>query len=121
MNPDNKNLLVKMIDKYPVSVTTMDQIVMYHIMVPDNAPLAICAEITATDKNGSNIYYSVFLGNDLLEEANINTGKKHTLNSVAKDIIEIMRLCSTKIIMQEAHLKHTKFMLHEISNKKNYS
>ena len=49
MNPKNKKFLLAMIDKFPVSVTTLDDTVMYHIMLPDNRALSICADITIMD------------------------------------------------------------------------
>lgn len=120
MNPENKKFLETFIDKLPVSVTTDDDIVMYHVMMPDGKPLLICAETTPLEPTGATIYYTVILGEDLLEEATIDTRKKE-INPVAKDIIQIMRKCSTKIMMQEAHLAHTKFMSHMVPNKKTYS
>ena len=32
-----------------------------------------------------------------------------------------MRMCSLKILAQEAHLMHSKFMIHEITNSKTVS
>lgn len=120
MNPENKKFLLAMIDKFPVSVTTLDDTVMYHIMLPDNRALSICADITIMDSVQTIIYYTVYVGDDLLEEATIDTSEKQ-IDPVAKDILHIMRVCSTKIMMQEAHLAYSKYMIHNIPNPKTYS
>lgn len=120
MQPENKKFLIACINAYTVSVTTHPGVIMYHMMMPDGRPLSICAENILMDNDSTTVFYSIYLGDDLLEEADVDTSDK-TLNSIAKDIIELMRMCSTKIIMQEAHLMHSKFMIHEITNSKTVS
>ena len=120
MHPENKKFLIACIDSCPMSVSTQDGVVMYHMTIPDGRPLAICADITVFDANFSIIHYTISLGDEILEEAVVDTSKK-IIDPIARDIIDLMRMCSTKIMMQEAHLFHSKFMIHEITNKKTYS
>lgn len=120
MNPENKNFVLAMIDKFPVSVRTLDDATMYHMELPDGRPLAICADVTTFDSSFAVIYYTISIGDDILEEAVVDTSKKN-IDPVAKDIIQIMRACSTKIMMQEAHLTHSRFMVHLVSNNKTMS
>lgn len=121
MNPENKKFLMEMINKFPVSVSTLDDVVMYHMMLPNEQALTICADTTIMEPNEAIIYYTIYVGDKLLEEAVVETNNKKSIDPVAKDIIQIMRLCSSKVMMQEAHLAHTKFMVHEIFNPKTYS
>lgn len=120
MNPDNKKFMYKMFDTYPVSVIKQDKTIIYYTTLPDTRKLAICADLTFFNSEIAVIYYTASLDDDILDEAIVDTSKK-ALSSVASDIIDLMRLCSTKIMMQEAHLRHSKFMVHEIKNSKSYS
>lgn len=120
MNPDNKKFLQDMFDKFPVSVLKQDETIIYYVLLPDERRLAICAETTVFSPDFAIIYYTIALDEELLEETMVNTTEK-TINPTARDIIDLMRMCSTKIMMQEAHLAHSKYMIHEITNNKNYS
>lgn len=103
-----------------MSVSTRDDIVMYYMTIPDGRTLAICADITSFDTNFAVIYYTITLDDDLLEEAVVDTSKK-PIDPIARDIIDLMRMCSIKIMIQEAHLTHSKYMIHQVTNKKTYS
>ncbi len=120
MNPENIKFLKALIDSAPVSVATVDDSVIYHMPLPDGRRLAICADTTYLDEKSAVIYYTIHIEEDLLEEAVVNTDDKK-IDPVAKDIIQIMRMCNTKIMMQEAHLARSKFMTHNSINKKTYS
>ena len=120
MHPENKEFLIACINSCTMSVSTQDGVVMYHTMMPDGRILEICAEIFLQDTKSASIYYTISLGDELLEDVMVDTSKK-IINPIARDIIDLMRMCSTKIMMQEAHLVHSRFMVHEITNKKSYS
>lgn len=120
MHPENKDFFIACINSCPMSVSTQDDIVMYHTTIPDGRTLAICANITSFDVNFAIIYYTISLGDEILEEAIVDTSKK-TIDTLARDIIDLMRMCSTKIMMQEAHLARSKYMVHTIKQDKTYS
>ena len=118
MNPENKTFLTSIVNKSTVSVASHNDIVMYHMDLPDGRPLCISAEYTKLDKQAYSIYYSVILDDEILEETEIDT-KTKKLDPVATDIIDLMRMCNTKVLLQEAHLMNSKFMIHEVRDQKN--
>ena len=120
MNPENKKFLQDMFNKFPVSVSREDDAILYYVTLPDERKLAICADTTFFTPGFSIIYYTVSLEDEILEEVVVDTSQK-PIPLIAHDIIDLMRLCSTKIMMQEAHLAHSKFMIHEITDSKTYS
>ena len=120
MNPENKKFLLEMINKFHVSVMTHDDAVTYYMILPDDRPLSICAETTIFDPENAIVHYTITVDDDTLEEAIVDVADKR-IDPIAQDIINIMKACSTKIMMQEAHLSTNKYMSHFIPNKKTYS
>lgn len=120
MNPENKNFVLAMIDKFMVTTSPSDMSVMYAIILPDGRPLIISAETTDLQDGNTEIYYMISIDDDLLEEVTIST-KDKVINPVAKDIIEIMRKCNTKVLLQEAHLIRSKFMIPNLQITKQFS
>lgn len=120
MNPENKKFLQDMFNKFPISLVRYDGTIIYYTILPDERRLALCSDVALYEPNSAIVYYTVTLGDDTLEETIVDTSEK-PINPVACDIIDLMRLCSTKLMMQEAHLAHSKFMIHEIVNTKTYS
>ena len=120
MNPENKKFLQDMFNKFPISLVKYDGTIIYYTILPDERKLAVCSDVALYEPNSAIVYYTVTLGDDTLEETIVDTSEK-TINPVARDIIDLMRLCSTKLMMHEAHLARSKFMIHEIVDTKSYS
>lgn len=120
MNPENKKFLHDMFDQMPISLVKQDGTIIYFTILPDERKLALCSDVALYTPNSAIIYYTATLGDEILEEAIVDTSAK-TIEPVAKDIIDLMRMCNLKILAQEAHLMHSKFMIHEITNSKTIS
>lgn len=120
MNPENKKFLHDIFDKLPISLVKQDGTVIYFTILPDERKLALCSDVALYSPDSAIIYYTATLGDEVLEEALVDTSTK-TIDPVAKDIIDLMRMCSLKVLVQEAHLMHSKFMIHEITNSKTLS
>ena len=120
MNPENKKFLHDMFDKMPISLVKQDGTIIYFTILPGERKLALCSDVALYTPNSAIIYYTATLGDEILEEAIVDTSAK-TIEPVAKDLIDLMRMCSLKILAQEAHLIHSKFMIHEITNSKTVS
>ena len=117
MNPENKNFIIDMINRYPVSVISFDDEIMFTICLPDGRPLYISSDITLTYEKNAVVVYSIGIGDEVLEYTMIDTANKLN-DQTARDIIELMRICNTKIILQSANLANSKFMIHKIDNQK---
>ncbi len=120
MNPENKKFLHDMFDKMPISMVKQDGTIIYFTILPDERKLALCSDIALYTPKSAIVYYTATLGDETLEEAMVDTSIK-SIDPVAKDIIDLMRMCSLKILAQEAHLIHSRFMIHEITNSKTVS
>ena len=120
MNPENKKFVLAMIDKFAVTASPSNMSVMYAIILPDGKPLIISADTTDLRDGNAEINYTISIDEDVLEDITISS-KDKIINPIAQDIIEIMRKCNLKVMAQEAHLMHSKFMVHDIENKKQYS
>ena len=120
MNPQNKKFLHDMFDKFPVSLVKQDGTIIYYTILPDERKLALCSDVALYEPGSAIVYYTASLDDKVLEETIIDTSTT-PIDPVARDMIELMRMCSLKIMAYEAHLAHSKFMIHEITNDKTHS
>lgn len=121
MHPDNKDFLSKMIDEYPVSVhEPAEGITSYEVMLPDMQTISISTVLTTISPDYVEVYYSAGIEEKVIEEAYANSRDIKT-NQSALDFVELLRKCSTKIIMQEMHKAQSKMMVKQITNKKTLS
>ena len=121
MNPENKKFLLDMFKKYTVSVSRMqDDMVSYAAGLPNDDYISVSFVKIPDGKGGTDYYYSASINEDLLGEVIVNQNDKF-LPQMAKDIIELMKFCSLKIIAQEALAKKSKFVDIMTLNKKQFS
>ena len=121
MHPENKKFLSNMIDQFAVSVNEpAEGITSYDIALPDGQIVSISTVITHLGPDYMEVYYAAGIDDETIEETRTSTQEKKS-NPTAKDFIELLRKCSTKIILQETHKMHSKFMVRNIPNKKTLS
>ena len=121
MNTDNKKFLLDMFKKYTVSVSRMqDDMLLYAVGLPDGDSVSVSFVKIPDGKGGTDYYYNACINEDLLGEVVVNQNDKF-LPQMAKDIIELMKFCSLKIIAQEALAQKSKFVDIMMADKKQFS
>lgn len=121
MNSENKKFLLDMFKKYAVSVSRMhEDMVSYAASLPNDDYISVSFVKIPDGKGGTDYYYSASINDDLLGEVVVNQNDKF-LPQMAKDIIELMKFCSLKIVAQEALAQKSKFVDIMMLNKKQFS
>lgn len=121
MHPKDKQFLIDMITKYTVSTSRLHAgSTSYAVNLPDNRLITIgCMELP-DGEGGLDLYYNASIDDETLDEVVINENDKPIPLS-ALDIINLMKLCSTKIIAQEILSQQSKFMMSSIIDRKQYN
>ena len=121
MNSENKKFLLDMFKKYTVSVSRMhEDMLSYAASLPNDDYICVSFVKIPDGTGGTDYYYSASINDDLLGEVVVNQNAKF-LPQMAKDIIELMKFCSLKIIAQEALAQKSKFVDIMMADKKQFS
>lgn len=119
MTKETKENLFKTIDMFEVACIITPNEIIYDIDNGEGMIMSACSLLYINKSNKPTIQYTIEVNDEIMEEENIEQGKPISRN--AQDIIDIMKKCAHKILIQQATLLQNKYMHHMVHSSKEYN
>lgn len=105
MNPERLKFFHTLIRTSNIDVLRSDEMVEYSIDTDDGTTFGFSCVYTTDDKGRPGRYYAITVDMQVLHEGYCLDGHKPT--DITKNLIQLVKHCSDKLLAQEIHARHT--------------